>query len=190
MLVLDPPYKSLQFPTCLWMHLPSRVHKGHVRRHGKRSLECCQLKGPTIRKTWTVITFGLLGVIYHCWKSVITKYRSCTLLAQPNMNLRSFIISNQNWSPIMWSRTQQGWRFWVNMRFPGFHNTLTIFWFIFRIVYQSTSWYINTTTVMALGIYDIVFCLPACTHDVSKYDCRCVVLYFIAYFYFIFWPTS
>ena len=31
-----------------------RVHWGHARRHGKRSLE--MLKGPIIRKKWIVIT--------------------------------------------------------------------------------------------------------------------------------------
>ena len=38
-LVLDPPYKSLQFTTFLRVYPHSRVHWGHARRHEKRSLE-------------------------------------------------------------------------------------------------------------------------------------------------------
>ena len=39
MFVLDPHYKLLQFSTFLRVHLPVRVHSGHARRHGQRSLE-------------------------------------------------------------------------------------------------------------------------------------------------------
>ena len=39
MFVLDPPWKSLQFPIFLRVYSPSRVHWGYARRHGKRSLE-------------------------------------------------------------------------------------------------------------------------------------------------------
>ena len=56
MFVLDPHYKSLQFPNFLRVHPPSRVRWGHARRHGKRSLGMLTVEGADYTQKWIVIT--------------------------------------------------------------------------------------------------------------------------------------
>ena len=59
MFVLDPPYKSLQFPSFL------RVDWGHARRHGKRSLEMLTVERAKYKQEMDCHYFNSWSV--HWW---------------------------------------------------------------------------------------------------------------------------
>ena len=56
MFVLDPHYKSLQFPTFLRVHPPLACAGVKLADTGSGRWKCWQLKGPIIHKKWIVIT--------------------------------------------------------------------------------------------------------------------------------------
>ena len=56
MFVLDPPYKSLQFPTFLQAHPPLSTMGSRSQTREAVAGKCWQLKGPIMRKKWIVIT--------------------------------------------------------------------------------------------------------------------------------------